>query len=134
MEIWQIQEIGSGYDTVFWKSLLTKVIVASSGFIVAFALTLINLFLVRKIALLKHFEAKIFEKKWIFIAIAAVISLILGSSIGRNSYLEILTALNATDFGINDPLFGKDMGYYIFVRPFLSETISFTYPIVIPAG
>lgn len=124
MEIWQIQEIGSGYDTVFWKSLLTKVIVASSGFIVAFVLTLINLFLVRKIALLKHFEAKIFEKKWIFIAIAFVISLILGSSIGRNSYLEILTALNATDFGINDPLFGKDMGYYIFIRPFLSSVVS----------
>ena len=46
MEIWQIQEIGSGYDTVFWKSLLTRIIVASSGFIVAFILTLINLFLV----------------------------------------------------------------------------------------
>ena len=124
MEIWQIQEIGSGYDTVFWKSLLTKIIVASSGFIVAFILTLINLFLVRKIALLKHFSAKFFEKKWIFVVASFVLSLILGGSIGRNSYLEILTALNSSSFGTVDPLFGRDIGYYIFVRPFLASAVS----------
>ncbi len=124
MEIWQIKEIGSGYDTVFWKSLITKVIVASSGFVVAFVLTLINLFLVRKIALLKHFQTKFFEKKWIFVLVSFVLSLIMGSSIGRNSYLEILTALNASNFGQVDPLFGRDIGYYIFIRPFLASAVS----------
>ncbi len=124
MDIWQIQEIGSGYDAVFWKSVITKLIVLSSGFVVVFIISLINLFMVKKLALTKHFNAKIFEKKWIFILGAFIISLILGGTMGKNSYLELLTALNATEFGKADPLFGQDMSYYVFVRPFLSNVVS----------
>ncbi len=124
MDVWQIQEIGAGYDTVFWKSLITKLIVSSLGFVVVFILALINLFLVRKIALIKHFEWKGFEKKYPYIIAAFVVSAVFGGTMGESSYLELLTALNATDFAKTDPLFGKDIGYYIFVRPFLSTAIN----------
>ena len=124
MDIWQIQEIGSGYDAVFWKSLLTKLLVSSSGFVVVFILALINLFLVKRLALIKHFDTKLFRKRSPYIIAAFVVSAIFGGAMGQSSYLELLTATNSTEFGVADPLFGKDISYYIFVRPFLSTVVS----------
>ena len=124
MDIWQIQEIGSGYDAVFWKSLLTKLLVSSSGFVVVFILALINLFLVKRLALIKHFDTKLFRKRYPYIIAAFVVSAIFGGAMGQSSYLELLTATKSTEFGVADPLFGKDISYYIFVRPFLSTVVS----------
>lgn len=124
MDIWQIQEIGAGYDTVFWKSLITKLAVSSSGFVVVFILALINLFLVKRLALIKHFDTKLFRKRYPYIIAAFVVSAIFGGAMGQSSYLELLTAMNSTEFGVADPLFGKDISYYIFVRPFLSTVVS----------
>lgn len=124
MSVWQIQEIGSGFDTIFWKSLFTKLAVSSSGFVVAFILALVNLFLVRKIALIKHFDAKIFKKRYPYIIAAAVMSAFFGGIMGESSYLELLSAMNATEFGTVDPLFSKDLSYYIFLRPFLSTVVN----------
>lgn len=124
MDIWQIKEIGAGYDTVFWKSLFTKLAVSSSGFVVVFVLALINLFLVRRLALAKHLENRLFKKKYPYIITAFVVSALFGGIMGQSSYLELLTAMNATDFGVVDPLFSKDISYYIFVRPFLSTIVN----------
>ena len=124
VEVIQIGEVGGQYSGVFWKNLLFRLAVSSSGFVVAFVLALINLLLVRKLALVKHFEGKIFKKKYPYILAALVVSLIMGGVMGQNSYLELLTALNTTEFGATDPLFGKDISYYIFVRPFLSTVVN----------
>lgn len=123
MEIWQVNEVGKIYNDVFWKNFLCKLLVSSSGFLVVFIVSLINLFLIRKTALLKRFEAKIFEKKWPFLLAAAFLSLIFGGIMGENSYLELLAAFNATEFNVSDPIFGKDISYYIFVRPFISTIV-----------
>lgn len=124
MDVWQIQEIGAGYDTVFWKSLFTKLLVSSSGFVVVFVLALINLFLVKRLALTKHFEGKLFKKRYPYIIAAFVVSAFFGGIMGQSSYLELLSAMNATEFGAADPLFGKDISYYVFVRPFLSTVVN----------
>ena len=124
MDIWQIQEIGAGYDTVFWKSLLTKLVVSSSGFVVVFVLALINLFLVRRLAVLKYLEINFFKKRYPYIIAAFVVSVFLGGIMGQSSYLELLSAMNTTEFGTTDPLFGKDVSYYVFVRPFLSTVVN----------
>lgn len=124
VEIIKISEIGGQYNTVFFKNLFFRLGVSSSGFVVAFILALVNLFLVRKVALIKHFDTKIFKKKYPYILVALFVSLIMGGVIGQSSYLELLTALNSTEFGVTDPLFGKDISYYVFVRPFLSTAVS----------
>jgi len=124
MQLWQINEVGSIYTDVFWKNFLCKLLVSSSGFIVVFIVSLINLFVIRKTAFLKRFEAKIFEKKWPFFVVALLLSIVFGGVMGENSYMELLSALNATDFNVSDPIFGKDISYYIFVRPFISTIVS----------
>ena len=124
MEIWQISEIGKNYTDIFWKNLFCKLAVFSGSFLVVFLVTLLNLFALRKNALLKHIHVKLFEKKWIYVLAALLISCLFGGIMGENAHKELLAALNATNFGITDPLFSRDIGYYLFVRPFLSSVVS----------
>ena len=124
VEIWQVNEVGKTYNDVFWKNFFARLGVSASGFLVVLIISLVNLFLIKKLAISKHFTAKILEKKWPYVAVAAVLSLIFGGIMGENSYMELLVALNATEFGITDPLFGKDISYYVFVRPFFSTVVS----------
>lgn len=124
VEVWQVKEIGANFDEVFWKNFFCKVAVLLSGFIVVFMISLINLFLVKKIAIEKHFDLKILKKKWLYIVVSALIALMFGGVMGENSYLEFLKAVNSTSFGEVDPLFGKDIGYYVFIRPFFATIVS----------
>ncbi|MBQ3181587.1 MAG: UPF0182 family protein, partial [Clostridia bacterium] len=124
VEVWQIKEVGANFDDIFWKNFFCKAAVSASGFVVVFIITSINLFLIKKIAIKKYFDAKILKKNWIYILVSALIALMFGGVMGENSYLEFLKAQNATEFGIADPLFNKDVSYYVFVRPFLSTIVS----------
>lgn len=124
VEVWQVKEIGANFDEVFWKNFFCKAAVTLSGFFVVFVISLINLFLIKKIAIEKHFELKILKKKWIYVLISALIALMFGGVMGENSYLEFLKAVNSTSFGTVDPLFGKDIGYYVFIRPFFATIVS----------
>ena len=124
VNVWQIKEVGANFDNVFWKNFFCKSIVSASGFVVVFIIALINLFLIKSIALSKYFNTKILKKKWPYILASALIAFMFGGVMGENSYLELLKALNATEFGVADPLFGKDISYYIFIRPFLATIVS----------
>ncbi len=124
VSVWQINEIGKSFNDVFWKNFFYKLLLSSSGFLVVFIITLINVFLIRKIALFKNFNAKILKKKWPYIVFSFVIALFFGGAMGENSYIELLSFLNTTEFGVSDPLFNKDISYYIFVRPFFSNVVS----------
>ena len=124
VDIWQVKEIGANFDEVFWKNFLCKLAVSASGFVVVFIISLINLFLIKKIAIEKHFNFTILKKKWLYVLAAALIALLFGGVMGENSYIEFLKATNATSFGEVDPLFGKDIGYYVFVRPFFATIVS----------
>ena len=124
VEVWQVKEIGANFDEVFWKNFFCKAAVLLSGFIVVFMISLINLFLIKKIAIEKHFDLKILKKKWLYIVVSALIALMFGGVMGENSYLEFLKAVNSTSFGEVDPLFGKDIGYYVFIRPFFATIVS----------
>lgn len=124
MDIWQINEIGSGYTDIFWKNFFCRSAVSCSGFAVVFVAAIANLFVLRRLAFIKYTNVSFFEKKWPYLLFALVFSVIFGGIMGENAYAELLTALNATDFGSTDPLFGRDIGYYVFVRPFFSTVVT----------
>ncbi len=124
MDIWQVREVGAGFTDIFWKNFFCRLAVFGAGFLLVFAVTLLNSFLLRNLAFSKRLEGKVWHKKWPYVVFALLFSFIFGGIMGENTYAELLTALNATDFGVLDPMFGKDVGYYIFVRPFLQHIVS----------
>lgn len=124
MDIWQVNEIGGGYTDIFWKNFFCRLAVSVSGFLIVFIVTAINLFILRRLAFVKHLNIRLLEKKWPYFLFAFVFSVIFGGIMGENAYIELLTALNATEFGTVDPLFGRDIGYYIFIRPFFNTVVT----------
>jgi len=122
------------YVAVFWKILLTKGVVMLFFAALFFVLSFINLSFARRFA--PEFQVEIsqdeFEKpeiqlykslqniqinKKFVLWFSLIIALFMGFSEGA-SWEKILIYLNRTSFGITDPIFNKDIGFYMFSLPF----------------
>ncbi|PKM88739.1 MAG: UPF0182 family protein [Firmicutes bacterium HGW-Firmicutes-12] len=100
-----------GYDTVFWQMLLSKFVIGGAVFLVAFLISILNLYIIHRVAK-KSF------RPLIALPIALLIALLVGSNAGA-SWMTILQSYNAVPFGINDPQFNIDIAFYVFKLPFL---------------
>lgn len=140
-----------GYQTVFWTSFWAKilmvVIFSAFFFIVLYG----NIFLARKIpppqeivtgdSPLDPYIKKISGAWSKLIGIGAlifsIIAAIIGSLTWGAKWEEVLKFLNHSSFGKTDPVFDKDIGFYMFTYPFqrsladwLIAIIFFTFVIV----
>lgn len=122
------------YVAVFWKILLTKGIVMLFFAAAFFILSFINLSFARRFApefqveisqdeferpeiqLYKSLQNIQVNKKFVF-WFSLIVALFMGFS-ESSSWEKILIYLNRTSFGINDPIFSKDIGFYMFSLPF----------------
>lgn len=123
MEYWQIKEIGPQYTSVFWTNILAKVLTQTVGFILIFAVLLINVFILRQLAVKRCASEGFLTKKWPYVLLCIILSLFLSSMIGDSLYQKLLMAMNAESFDATDPIFSQDIGYYIFLRPFLISVV-----------
>ncbi len=125
---WWYQEVE--LTEVFIISLKTKLIVGFSSGLIAAIFLLTNLFLavrskVSWIATLPEaligqsitINDRIVRKLGIIISL--LIALLIGL-ITSNSWQDILKFLSSTSFGQTDPLFGKDISFYVFSLPVYS--------------
>lgn len=51
--------------------------------------------------------------------------------IANSFWMQILKFINATSFNINDPIFNKDIGFYVFTLPLLTEIFTFLLGFII---
>ena len=119
----------TGYQEIFLTSLGTKILVGSVVFLTAFAFLLGNFHLGlrepgKPYLVLGGGDVKpiILERRhfrWIATAAAGLFSLFLGL-FASNQWLVWLQYLHATPFGETDPLFGRDIAFYIFDLPLLT--------------
>lgn len=56
----------------------------------------------------------------------AVISIISAFSISSIFWMDILKFMNSTAFGISDPLFNKDISFYVFRLPLINNMFALT--------
>lgn len=116
----------TGYTSVFWVSLitgpLTKIIV--SGLI--FCFFLINLLVASRAFKRVHLINGLFPqltKEAIFIPgilSAAVLALVLGAGLSLD-WTVIQQFMHRITIGTADPIFGQDLGYYLFAYPFYKQ-------------
>lgn len=124
LEIIQLDEIGS-LSTIYLKNLMYKIIFSAACFVVIFfVVTLTNIVIKRNV---KNYleENNHPGKKLPNLLISTLIALV-GAFLCKDFfYQKLLNFINTTDFGKTDPIFSKDIGYYVFQRPFLMSIYDF---------
>ncbi len=123
MEYWQIQEIGQAYTSVFWTNFFARALTQSIGFILIFAVLFINLFCLKRTAIMPNISVGFVKKKWPYVLLSLILSLFVSGFVGGSLYQKLLLAAGRQDFGVFDPLFNQDVGYYVFSRPFLISLV-----------
>ncbi len=117
-----------GYSSVFWTIFRARWLVALAGGLVFFVVALANLTAVmwkrRSLnvvgGLIMPVPIQSPERLWRWILVAAIIVGVLGGLSGYSQWHIVLAHLNSTSFGIDDPFFERDVGFYIFDLPFIS--------------
>lgn len=127
-----------GYKQLFWTPLISKVIIqvvngtilfifiAGTLFSVRHAiLTFVNERLRNRLRLVHEMDHPLYhlsQRKmtlWL-IAVSLLISFGISFITGFTGWLEVLAFFNSTPFGQGDPVFFKDLGFYVFQLPFFT--------------
>ncbi len=117
---------GAGYESVYSKIIRTRVLLFLGGAAVFIAVFGLNAFLAGRVALrtpapdLPEAEATALRRLGllILIAVTLIFAVIFGVSAATN-WETVLLYLNREPFGIEDPQFGRDIGFYAFTLPLL---------------
>lgn len=126
-----------GRTDVFWGVLTTKITLGAI-FVVIFALaTLLNLWLADRLApenvpisleqrALAGYRQLISTRQWL---VRTVISLVLGLLVGLPAsaqWQDWSLFRNSQTFGVTDPLFNRDISFYVFKLPFIQFLIGWS--------
>ncbi|WP_419918347.1 UPF0182 family protein [Candidatus Poriferisocius sp.] len=122
-----------------WGEILIYKIVISVVFIVLFFLLLYsNLALADRIApssrppgpeedLLRHYYTAVgHRRRLVSVVIAVLLALIVGGGTG-GEWQKAMLFFNSMDFGLDDPQFNQDIGFYIFRLPFIQFLVSWVF-------
>ena len=120
------------FGTVFTTVLGSKLTLGAAGFVIFGFVTGLTVFWVRR-SYLSHFDSNqlpafFYQRKIIVngvIAALAVFAGLIGSVIVQGVGWEpLLKILNYESFGESDPIFNRDISFYMFVLPFLEMIIN----------
>lgn len=128
------QEVG--LTSVLWKSIRTQFVVGLIVGLITGGIVFLNLWITSRVAptyLTPSGEGRPdpFDRyrvlvrpfvPWIRVAVAGFVAISAGVAASA-SWRTVLLWQNRVDFGVDDPQFGKDIGFYVFELPFL-ETLS----------
>jgi uncharacterized membrane protein (UPF0182 family) len=122
-----------------WRGVLgAKVVLAILFIAVFFVLAWANLFIADRIAppfrvagpedeLLERYHDLVSDRAgWVRVVVAGLLALIAGSGVSAEWNSWILFT-NGGDFGVDDPQFGRDVGFYVFKLPFLSFVVDWLF-------
>jgi hypothetical protein len=125
-----------GFRGVFWKSFTTKIWLGLASGVIFFAIVYINIIIARRMAPQFQFGkgTDIIERvsipdkvlRW-GIPLALLLPTLIALGSGVAAWDEFLKFFNGTDFGIADPVFNRDAGFYVFSLPFLQQLQTFAW-------
>ncbi|MBE7027116.1 MAG: hypothetical protein E7410_06130, partial [Ruminococcaceae bacterium] len=119
----EIKEIGAQYVSSFFTNIKVRIIAQMVSFLIVFIVFTINNFVLRRILIKENADLWYISKIVPMVLLTFVISLVASSFISDNVYSRFLSFANATSFNRVDPVFFQDIGYYIFIRPFMESLI-----------
>ena len=130
-EYLEILEIGEEYVSIFWQNVNYSAIAFGINFVILFIIIYGNNNRIKR-ALKPFFEAEKKEmpklpNKSISFILSVLISVITTELI-LNQYMLFA---NSTEFGTVDPVFGYDIGYFMFQKPFIQTMLLYAILIIV---
>jgi hypothetical protein len=114
-----------GYEKVFITKLLTQLKVGIPVFVIGTVLVYFYLMTIKKDYYKKvsTVYSGVSEKKVNQIALGGslFVSFIASASVAGNLWFDILRFFNSTDFNLQEPIFGRDISFYIFKYPLINQ-------------
>ncbi|MFO7637287.1 MAG: UPF0182 family protein [Clostridia bacterium] len=124
LNVIELNEIG-GLSLIYTKNLMWRIGTGVIAGVLAFLMVLGQNLVIRK-NLSGFFKNRALEKLKFFNWLPALgAGLIFGLIVNQTMYLNALKFFNSQAFGIDAPVIGKDIGYYVFTRPFLLNLYSY---------
>ena len=130
----EINEIGSNFVSVYVKNITTNIVVYLTSAIVMFLIIYIQVIIVRICLEKSGVKQPILEKKRFVLPVCLTVSLFAAFFLNNQISTDFLLFSNSQSFNVNDPLFFKDVGFYVFTRPFIQiicESITFLWSIML---
>lgn len=125
------------YSSVYWKSFNTEYLVWFAAFIFFLGFAYLNSQIASKVKPVSPVNAELmhefykFKSPKIFVkALIFVVGLIM-AGVASSSWMNLLTFSNRESFGIVDPIFGKDLEFYVFQLPLYSDIKSWLMAVLI---
>ena len=130
--------------TAVWGTvLLTQVLLGAAGFLLAVLIVWINVVAVRRISggrfvlsgpgdeVVERFQEWVSSRRrWLELGIAGVLGLLIGGGVS-GWWRDVLLYLNEIGFGTDDPIFGRDVSFYVFRMPVYRDIVGFLFQLVI---
>ena len=118
----EMLEIGENYVSVYWQNIRYTALALIINFVLIYTMIYVTNIKIKKG--LKEFFDQENKKmpKFLNKSIAFISAIVISACISSFLLEKAMLCFNSTQFGINDPNFGIDIGFYIFQKPFV-ETV-----------
>ncbi len=133
-----------GFVSVWWTRLLTTLGLSAAGVVIVFIFIFGNLVLTDRLSprfslfnqqedeeLIERFREWVEPRlRLVRLGASALFALLIGAGLAawRDDFF---LAINSTNFGVTDPQFGLDVGFYMFQLPFIAEVVSWLFNLFI---
>ena len=132
-----------GATSVWATVVFSQVLLGLVGFVVAAAVVWVNLVVVHRIStgrlllggpgdeVIERFQEWVSTRRlWFRIGVSALLGLLVG--VGASAWWrDVLLYLNEVSFGKADPIFGRDMSFYVFHLPVYRDIVSWLFQLII---
>ncbi len=123
IEYMEYQEIGENFTDVFWTNLSTKALLMLISFFVVFMVFFVTNIFVNKGLKQMCFNEHIMFSKMPNKTLSFIAAVILSFAFASTMSEEVLLFLNSVLFNLTDPIFMKDISYFVFQRPLVIELL-----------
>lgn len=130
-EYLEILEMGEEYISIFWQNVNYSAITFGINFLVLFIIMYMNNNRIKK-ALKQFFETEKKEMpKLPNKSLAFIISVIVSAVTTELILNQYMLFANSTSFEITDPVFGYDIGYFMFQKPFIETILMYVMLLIV---
>ncbi len=126
-----IADISAKYLSIYLTDIKASVLIYGAAFLLCFIIAIITNIVIKKNLLKWEETAYFLQNKWTFFGTSAILAIFITASLPYNIARSFIVSTNPTWFVHADPIYGKNIGYYVFQFPLLLDLVKWGFYLVI---